>query len=116
MRRAGGLQVRWEWGVDVGRSSRGRGAELVVVWCSVGSEEQKGTKAPIKQLNDNHVHIRNSGPARRRKTRKPSVQVIRHLAGDARQYRHEWEWPHVNAGRAIMLSYTPPKGPATGTD
>jgi hypothetical protein len=66
------------WSGDVGRSSRGRrrsrGSVVVV-------EEQKNRRPqrpPIKDNNDNHVHTRNDGPAR---TRRPSVQVIRHPAG-----------------------------------
>jgi hypothetical protein len=37
----------------------------------LGTEEQEATKAPIKDNNDNHAHIRNSGPSR---TRRPSVK------------------------------------------
>jgi len=54
---------------------------VAIVWCSMRNRRTEGHKrAPIKDNNDNHVHTRNDGPER---TRRPSVQVIRHPAADA---------------------------------
>jgi hypothetical protein len=48
----------------------------------LGTEEQEATKAPIKDNNDNHAHIRNSGPSR---TRRPSVKSSDTLTPSNRQ-------------------------------
>jgi hypothetical protein len=66
----------------------------------LGTEEQKATKAPIKDNNDYHAHSRNTGPSRTQAKR----QVIRHSQREAAISRgragEEWretarECPHT---------------------
>ena len=65
----------------------------------LGTEEQKATKAPIKDDDDYHAHSRNTGPSRTQAKR----QVIRHEQREAAISRgragEEWsgERQHVNA-------------------
>jgi hypothetical protein len=72
----------------------------------LGTEEQKATKAPIKDNNDYHAHSRNTGPSRTQAKR----QVIRHSQREAAisRGRAGEEWTLGERERQHVSPFTPP--------